>query len=452
MSAEELASNQSTTEPVPDPVARDVARWASSLQLAPAALAAIALGFGVIAAAWLTVASVRAAMIAFGALLAAFVAGRASRLMSGQVLTASTEWGLAVCATLTELAVYAGIAGSAMVNSSTAGVTGPVGSRLLHRTFLASFGGPGAGGVWRLAVAAAITLAVLQMAGACLAARPAAGSGPRRFQVFAATPGGARLLLIGAAFLVAGARVAFLLAIVLGAAGFCAMLASGGDSEQVSGWLPACRGDGPLAAWIGRFVGGRLPPLPPLLVGLLVTGMLASLGLENLSGILVFTPVEAMLLAALASWHPHDGRNDWLVPPLLQAGECVFIAAAGFAGREWPPVTFALLAAIGLRHLDLAYRAQSRLPPGQFGRFAARRGRLPHADRRGLGWDGRMLIAGVAVAAGIVPIVFPVLAVYLWAVVGWDFAVGWPAGSGQQESPAGSGQQESSAGHASVNG
>jgi hypothetical protein len=437
MSAEEeLASNQSTTEPVPDPVARDVARWARSLQLAPATLAAIALGFGVIAAAWLTVASVRAAMVAFGALLAAFVAGRAARLMSTHMLTAGTEWGLAVCATLTELAVYAGIAGSAVVNRSAAGMSGPAGSRL-HRTFLASFGGPGTAGVWRLAVAAAITLAVLQMAGVCLGARGAAGSGPRRFRVFAVTPGGARLLVIGAAFLLAGPRVAFLLVIVLGAAGFCALLAGGGGSSAGSAWLPACRGDGPLAAWIGRFVGGRLPPLPPLLVGLLVTGMLASLGLQNLSGVLVFTPVEAMVLAALASWHPHDGRNDWLVPPLLLAGECVFIAAAGFVGRAWPPVTFALLAAIGLRHLDLAYRAGSQLPPGRFGRFAVRKGRPPHTDRRGLGWDGRMLVAAVAVAAGIVPFVFPALAFYLWAVAGWDFAIGWSAGFGHQESSAG---------------
>jgi hypothetical protein len=388
MSAEELASNQGVTEPVPDPVARDVARWASWLQLAPAAMAAIALGFGVIAAAWLTVASVRAAMIAYGALLAAFVTGRAARLMSSQVLTARMDWALTVCATLTELAVYAGIAGSALVNRAAAGMTGPLGSRLLNRTFLASFGGQGTAGVWRL------------------------------------SPGGARLLVIGAVFLAAGARAAFLLAIVLGAIGFFAMLAPGDGSAAGSGWLPACRGDGPLAAWIGRLVGGRLPPLPPLLVGLLVTGMLALLGLQNLSGILVFTPVEAMLLAALASWHPHDGRNDWLVPPLLEAGECVFIAAAGFAGRAWPPVTFALLAAIGLRHLDLAYRARSRVPPGQSGRFAARKGRLPYTDGRGLGWEGRMLVAGVAVAAGIVPFVFVVLALYLWVLVGWDFAVG----------------------------
>jgi hypothetical protein len=422
MSAEELASNQSATESVPEPVARGVARWASSSHLAPPAMGTIALGFGVIAAVWLTVGSVRAAMIAFGALLAAFVTGRAARLMAGQAETVGTEWGLAVCATLTELAVYAGIAGSAMVNRPAAGMTGPLGSGLLHHTFLASFGGPGAGGVWRLAVVAAIMLAVLQLADACLAARQATGTGPRGFQVFAASPGGARLPLIGAAFLLAGARVAFLLLIVLGAAGFCAMLARGGDSEAGPGWLPACRGDGPLAVWVGRFVGGRLPPLPPLLVGLLVTGMLAWLGLQNLSGVLMFTPIEAMLLAALASWHPHDGRSDWLVPPLLEAGECVFIAAAGFAGRAWPPVTFALLAAIGLRHLGLARRPRSQLPPGQLGRLARARRRLPYADWRGLGWDGRMLVAGVAVAAGIVPFVFPVLALYLWVVVALDSA------------------------------
>jgi Family of unknown function (DUF5941) len=427
MSADELASKHSATESVPDPVGRDVARWASSRHLAPATMATIALGFGVIAAVWLTVASVRAAMIAFGALLVAFVAGRAARLMGGQVMSAGTEWGLAVCAILTELAVYAGIASSAIVNRPAAGMTGPAGSGLLHRTFVASFGGPGAGGVWRLAVVAAIMLAVLQLADVCLSARQDTGTAARGFQVFAASPGGARLMVIGVAFLLAGARAAFLLLILLGAAGFGFMLARGRSSEAAPGWLPACRGDGPLAAWVGRFVGGRLPPLPPLLVGLLVTGMLAWLGLQNLSGILVFTPVEAMLLAALASWHPHDGRSDWLVPPLLEAGECVFIAAAGFAGRAWPPVTFALLAAIGLRHLDLAYRARGQVPPGQFGRFAAKR-RVPYADRRGLGWEGRMLVAGVAVAAGIVPLVFPVLALYLWAVVAWDFAAGWSTG------------------------
>ena len=62
-----------------------------------------------------------------------------------------------------------------------------------------------------------------------------------------------------------------------------------------------------------------------------MTGVLAALGLRNLPGILLLTPVEAMLLASFGSWHAHDGRGDWLVPPLIQAAEYVFLAEAGFA-------------------------------------------------------------------------------------------------------------------------
>jgi hypothetical protein len=324
----------------------------------------------------------------------------------------------------------------------------------MHGTFLASFGGAGALGVWRLAVAAAIMLALVQLADFCLAARPGQEARSHWFQVVAVAPGGARLLFIGAVVMFAGARATFLLLIAVGLVALCAMMARGSDAEQAAEpyWLPASRGDGPLAAWIGRLVRGRLPPLPPLLVGLLVTGMLAWLGLHNLPAILLFTPVEAMLLAALASWHPHDGRHDWLAPPLLLAGESVFIAAAGFAGRAWPAVTFALIAAVGLRHLDLAHRARAQAPPSPRRASVARKRRLPQTDLRGLGWEGRMLVAGAAVAAGIAPYVFPVLALYLWALFALDFAVGWPAGFGQQGSRAGFRQQESSAGHAAVDG
>jgi hypothetical protein len=148
-------------------------------------------------------------------------------------------------------------------------------------------------------------------------------------------------------------------------------------------------------------------------VGLLVTCVLAALGLANLPGILVLTPVEAMLLAALGACHPHDGRLDWLTPPLLQAGEYVFLAALGFAYRVPAPVIFALLAAVVVRHADLAYRA--------------RVGRPIPADVHGLGWDGRMLVAGAAAVIGIVPFAYAVLSGYLWLLFFWDFLGGWLA-------------------------
>jgi Family of unknown function (DUF5941) len=418
MTAEELAATQRATGLVTDPVARDVARWAASRQMTPVTMAAIALGFGVIAAGWLTAVGMRAETIAFFALLAAFVAGSAARLMAGSQGAAETDWSVAACAVLTELAVYAGIAGSASATGN-AGLGGPLGARL-RATSLGGFGGPGADGVWRLAVAAVIALGLLEMTSICLAATQADTARSGRFQAFARVPGGARLVLIAVAVPLAGARVTFLLLLALGALTLVVMVVRGcaaGLAEGDSRWIVGCRGDGPLAVWIGRFVDGRLPPLPTLIVGLLVTGMLTALGLRNLPNILLATPVEAMLLASLASWHPHDGRRDWLAPSLVQAGEYVYIAAAGFAGRVWPGVTLALIAAVMLRHQELAYRSRGvPVPP------------RPVSDRRGLGWDGRLIVIGVATAAGFAPVVYPLLAVYLWAVVALESAVGWSGG------------------------
>ncbi len=426
MTAEELAANQRATAALgANPVARDVARWASARELAPGAMAAIALGFGVIGAVWLTADSVHTEVVAFPALIAAFITGRAGRLMGNRELTAAAEWSLAACAALTELALYAGIATGASGDPANAGLTGPAGVRL-RGTAVAGLGGQGTAGVWRLAVAAVGMLAVLQMVGICQAARRAAVPRAPRFQAFAGAPGGARLLLIGAAVLIGGARVTFLMLLVLGVLALGTMLAGRSAAGSVAGgnaaagpvpaagsaaqsrWLPWCRGDGPFSLWIGQFVEGRLPPLPPLLVGLLVTGVLAWLGLQNLPGILVFTPVEAMLLAALGSRHPHDGPRDWLAPALLQAGEYLFLAALGFAYRAWAPVTLALVGAVMMRHLDLACRARYELARS--------------ADRRGLGWEGRMFVAGLAAALGILPYVYPLLAAYLWGLLAWEWA------------------------------
>src|SRR4029077_20698872 len=104
---------------------------------------------------------------------------------------------------------------------------------------------------------------------------------------------------------------------------------------------------------------------------------------------------------------------DGLVPPLLQAGEYVFLAEIGYAGRVWPAMTFAVVAAVGLRHLDLAYRVRGSLANG--------------IDRRSLGWEGRMIIVGIAAVIGIVPLVYTVLALYLWYRLARDWVTGWSA-------------------------
>ncbi len=375
-------------------------------RLGPLTLSRISVSFAAIAAVWLTVASPHAEVIALIAVTAMAVVGHAGRAAAGQRPATSIEWDLVVCGIIGEFLVYPAIAAAVVFHpGAQLGLAG--GS--LNGTFVAGFGGAGTAGVWRLAIIAAILAVLTAMVDVCVHGPALSGTRLWRF----GPPGDVRLPVACAAVLVFGARAAFLVVLVLGVAALCAVLVDGVRLAPDRGELRGYRGDGRIAVWIGKWVEGKVPPFPPLAVGLLVTGVLAALGLHNLSGILLLTPVEAMLLAAFASWHPHNGRSDWLVPPLLQAAEYLFLAEIGYAGHAWPPLTFALVAAVGLRHLDLAYRVRGNLADG--------------IDRRAFGWEGRMIIAGVAAAVGIVPLAYTALALYLWWRVARDWMIGWSA-------------------------
>ena len=375
-------------------------------RLSPLTLSAISVGFALIAALWLVVASVRGEIIALVAAAAVFACAHFGRVLAGQRSSVTVEWGLAGYGMFAEFVVYAGIA--AAVGLHPAGQPGLAGNSLAG-TFVASLGGAGAAGVWRLAIIAVILAVLTPMADLCVHGASLPGARQRLF----GPPCDIRLPLACLTVLVLGTRAAFLVVLLLGVAALGAAIIDGTRQPRDRGELRGYRGDGLISIWIGKWVGGRVPPLPPLVVGLLVTGVLTALGLRNLPGILLLTPVEAMLLAAFASWHPHNGRSDWVVPPLLQAAEYVFIAQIGFVGRVWPPLTFAVVAAVGLRHLDLAYRVRGDLAAG--------------IDRRGLGWEGRMIVVGIAAAVGFAPVAYGALALYLWWRVARDWVVGWSA-------------------------
>src|ERR1700761_808679 len=382
------------------------ARPSALSRLTPLTLASISVAFAAIAAVWLTVASVHAEVIATVAAAAVVVSGHIARVLAGERSATVVEWGLAGCGMLAEFLVYAGIATA--VAFHTTGQPGLAGSSL-GGTLVAGFGGVGTAGVWRLAIMAVILTALTAMADICVHGPALPGV---RLRIFG-PPGDVRLPAACLAALLFGARAAFLVVLVLGVAALGVTIIDGTHQGSDRGELRGYRGDGTIAVWIGKWVEGKVPPLAPLFVGLLVTGVLTAVGLGNLSGILLLTPVEAMLLAAFASWHPHDGRSDWLVPPLLQAGEYVFLAEIGYAGRVWPAMTFAVVAAVGLRHLDLAYRVRGSLANG--------------IDRRALGWEGRMIIAGIAAAVGIAPLAYPALAFYLCYRLARDWMIGWSA-------------------------
>jgi hypothetical protein len=382
------------------------ARESALYRLNPLMLARISVAFAAISAVWLCVASVHGEVIALVAAIAVVITGHAGRMLAGERSAAPVEWGLVGYGMCAEFMVYAGIAAAVTLH---AGVPSGIAGNALSGTFVAGLGGVGTAGVWRLAIIAVILTAATAIVDVCLYGPALPGTRLRLF----GPPGDIRLPVACAAVLMFGARGAFLVVLVLGVAALGVTITDGTHRAGNRGELRGYRGDGRLAVWIGKWVEGKVPPLAPLFVGLLVTGVLTALGLGNLSGILLLTPAEAMLLAAFASWHPHDGRSDWLVPPLLQAGEYIFLAEIGYVGGVWPAMTFAVVAAVGLRHVDLAYRVRGNLANG--------------IDRRGLGWEGRMIIVGIAAAVGIAPLVYTVLALYLWYRLARDWVIGWSA-------------------------
>jgi len=428
-------SEGAVTQLLADPAARDMARWAAWRRLTPAALYGISLGLGLVAAIWFAELDVRAKLLAIPALAGSFLFARTGSLVAatsrdGRV-SPLVSWLATACGLLTEPALYAALAVSSRLGQSD-GLDGTFGGAL-RNTFVATWGGAGEAGVWRLAIAALLLLGVRKLAGLGYE-RTAGAPGDlfprsvlRTLEQAITFPAGERYAVIVLTSVLFGPRLTFLILLGWGVLGAGYLLAgqiarsaraagaarSGGpdDDEDEDNGLAAYRGDGVLAHWAGALVDGRLPPLPPVLVGLLVTGMLAALGLGNLPGILVLTPIEAMMLAALGSRHPHDGRLDWLAPALLLAGEGVFLGALGLARQVTLWVVFALLAAVLVRHVDLACRARA--------------GRGLEADVLGLGWEGRMLLAGVAATAGLVPFAYAALAGYLWLLFIWEFLTVW---------------------------
>jgi Family of unknown function (DUF5941) len=413
-----------------DPAARDMARWAAWRRLSPATLYGISLGLGLVAALWFAQLGVHAKLPAVVALAGSFLVARAGSLLAvTRRVRPVVAWLGVACLLLTEFAVYAGLAVSSGVAApGPVGLDGPFGGAL-GNTFVARWGGAGTAGVWRLAIAALLVLALRKMAelGYERTAWPPGSlfaRSPLRIMEQAITfPAGERFAVIAVTAVFFGPRLTFVLLLgwgVLAAgwvlAGQVARSARAARPEDAprarrADGPAAYRGDGVLSRWIGGLVEGRLPPLPPVLVGLLVTGVLTALGLANLSGILVLTPVEAMMLAALGAGHRHDGRLDWLVPALLMTGECVFLAALGLSRHAAAWLVYVLLAAVVMRHFDLAFRARA--------------GRGIRADVAGLGWEGRMLLAGLAALAGLVPLAYALLSGYLWLLFIWDFLSGW---------------------------
>jgi hypothetical protein len=351
------------------------AGWAQRRSPAPISAAGISLALGLCAAAWFTAGTRAGDVNGALALCGCYLAGRAA------AQGASAGWLARICLAAAEYAVYAGLAVGAGV--------------------------PGEGGAWELAVTLIVLLAVRQTMSGCRGV-PGRGAGDRGIVdraagVILAMPAEGRVSLVAVAAPAWGPGATLLGLIVWAIAVMVYAIAGNQGGRAPAGEraghglaaLVACRDDGMLARCIGRLVRGQIVPLPAALAGLAAASALAVLGLRNLPGLIALAPLVVMLLAAPGSSHRHDGPFDWLVPAVLQGGQYVYIAALGFASGVAGPLIFSLCATIAIRSAAAA---------------------AGEADT-GMGWEGRMLAAGLGAVLGLATLTYLALSVYLGVLI-----------------------------------
>jgi hypothetical protein len=238
---------------------------------------------------------------------------------------------------------------------------------------------------------------------------------------------GGRILVIGVVAPIWGARTALLVLIAWAISSIGSGLGGrpaadvapagtgpdGGGPVAASATLLRLRDDGALARGLGALVRGNVLPLPPAILGLAAVSALAALGLHGLPGALTIGPAIVMLLAAPGSASPHSGRLDWLVPVLLVGTQVLYLAATGEGERVPGPVIFALVAALLLRYTELACSGRPVFLTKPRRRF--RWGREYGTE---LGWEGRVLFAGLTAAVGLATAGYLALTVYLALLVG----------------------------------
>ena len=162
--------------------------------------------------------------------------------------------------------------------------------------------------------------------------------------------------------------------------------------------LNAYRDDGPLSALVTRAVRVPLQALSLTAAGVaaVAIGLAAdrtATGAASLLGIAAFVVLGT--LGAAARRHP---RIQWLVPPLLRAGEYTIVMVLAWrTGRTETWLAYVLLAMIAFHHYDIVYRLRhQRTVPSRVVSYLCG------------GWEVRTLVITVATVVGALA---PVLAV-----------------------------------------
>jgi hypothetical protein len=182
------------------------------------------------------------------------------------------------------------------------------------------------------------------------------------------------------------------------------------------------RDDGPLALALGRTLGPLVKLPAPLLIVLGLLPLVAAIvigGGDVALGVAGAVIGWVVLTLGIASGTPPRPAIRWAEPPLMRATEyTALIWIAALEGPDAYPAAFALLAALTFRHYDLVYRLRHRgVVPARW------------VSRLSGGWDLRLIVAfillaagalpaGYFIAAGVLGVAFVSEAVYGWLAIG----------------------------------
>jgi hypothetical protein len=152
-----------------------------------------------------------------------------------------------------------------------------------------------------------------------------------------------------------------------------------------------------------------LAALLPLVVAVVVAG---DDGSDTLAGVVV---AWILLAGGAATGAGGPRKAVWAVTPLIRLSEYLaLIWIAALHGESAYPAVYALLAALAFRHYDLVYRLRHRgVQPA------------PWVSALALGWDGRLVLAFLLLAAGALPTGYFVVAGVLGAAFVGEAVYGW---------------------------
>lgn len=167
------------------------------------------------------------------------------------------------------------------------------------------------------------------------------------------------------------------------------------------------RDDGPLSEMLRRAGPLRVQSLAVTFIGVVVAAIglavdgAGSTGPASLIGIVAF--VLLGMVGVAARRHP---RIQWLVPPLLRAGEYVIVATLAWrTGTTEMWLAYVLLAVVAFHHYDIVYRLRhQRAAPSRL------------VSQLCGGWEVRTIVITVAAVTGTLAAVLIALAAWCGAL------------------------------------